>query len=246
MSRQKMEKEDKLNGKCSFCGETFSKSTMTKHLNSCKQREIISVEPSDKQKSKVRDNRIFHLVVEGRYQPEYWMHLDIPADATLYDLDNFLRDIWVECCGHLSAFTINDIEYEQDTEGGDTMWTMMFGGRKQVGSMNTYTGSVFYPGLKFHYEYDFGTTTHLSLRVVSERKEDIKDRSIRILARNDPPQIICSMCRKLTATQVCTQCIYDGSGWLCDKCAEKHECGEDMLLPVVNSPRVGMCGYTGD
>lgn len=24
-----------------------------------------------------------------------------------------------------------------------------------------------------------------------------------------------------------------------------HECGEDMLLPVVNSPRVGMCDYTG-
>jgi len=24
-----------------------------------------------------------------------------------------------------------------------------------------------------------------------------------------------------------------------------HERGEKMLLPVVNSPRVGMCGYTG-
>jgi len=35
-------------------------------------------------------------------------------------------------------------------------------------------------------------------------------------------------------------------GWLCDECAPKHKCGEDMLLPVVNSPRVGKCGYTGD
>ena len=24
------------------------------------------------------------------------------------------------------------------------------------------------------------------------------------------------------------------------------KCEEDMLLPVVNSPRMGMCGYTGD
>jgi hypothetical protein len=27
--------------------------------------------------------------------------------------------------------------------------------------------------------------------------------------------------------------------------SEEHECGEEALLPVVNSPRMGMCGYTG-
>jgi hypothetical protein len=32
---------------------------------------------------------------------------------------------------------------------------------------------------------------------------------------------------------------------LCQACAEDHECGEDMQLPVVNSPRVGVCGYAG-
>ncbi|MDI6903856.1 MAG: hypothetical protein QMC77_09015, partial [Methanocellales archaeon] len=57
--------------------------------------------------------------------------------------------------------------------------------------------------------------------------------------------IICESCGK-TATRVCTQCVWSGEGWLCDECAGKHECGEDMLLPVVNSPRVGMCGYTGE
>ena len=34
-------------------------------------------------------------------------------------------------------------------------------------------------------------------------------------------------------------------GWLCQSCADEHECGEDMLLPVVNSPRTGVCGYAG-
>ena len=33
-------------------------------------------------------------------------------------------------------------------------------------------------------------------------------------------------------------------GWLCEAHAEKHR-HQDMFLPVVNSPRVGMCGYTG-
>jgi hypothetical protein len=242
MSGQKMDMQES-NGKCSFCGSTFSKSAMTNHLKSCKQRKITPMEPSHGRKSKRLDKRIFHLVVEGSDQPEYWMHLDVPADAKLEDLDDFLRVIWVECCGHLSAFTINNVEYERDTGGVDAMWTIF--GRGKPRSMNVHTGYALRAGLKFHYEYDFGTPTHLALRVLSEREGNIKDKSIQILARNNPPQIICEICGKL-ATQVCAQCIYEGNGWLCDKCAQEHECGEDMMLPVVNSPRVGMCGYTGE
>jgi hypothetical protein len=47
------------------------------------------------------------------------------------------------------------------------------------------------------------------------------------------------------ATQVCTQCIYEDEGWLCDACVSEHKCGDEMCLPVVNTPRVGMGGYTG-
>jgi hypothetical protein len=32
----------------------------------------------------------------------------------------------------------------------------------------------------------------------------------------------------------------------CDKCLTKHECGDEMSLPVVNSPRMGVCGYCGE
>jgi hypothetical protein len=32
----------------------------------------------------------------------------------------------------------------------------------------------------------------------------------------------------------------------CELHSEDHDCEEaEMLLPVVNSPRMGMCGYTG-
>ncbi|MBI5416950.1 hypothetical protein HZA55_03240, partial [Candidatus Poribacteria bacterium] len=47
------------------------------------------------------------------------------------------------------------------------------------------------------------------------------------------------------ATKVCSECIYDDKGWVCDDHADTHECGEDMLLPVVNSPRIGVCAYSG-
>ena len=54
----------------------------------------------------------------------------------------------------------------------------------------------------------------------------------------------CEKCGQ-PAVWVCSSCIYDNGGWLCDAHTRKHKCGEEMLLPVVNSPRVGMCGYTG-
>ena len=100
-------------------------------------------------------------------------------------------------------------------------------------------------GSIFHHEYDFGSTTVLGLKVVSEFYSNLKGKQISILARNDAPEIKCDECEKM-ATQICCQCIYEGAGWLCDDCVENHECGEEMMLPVVNSPRVGVCGYCGD
>jgi len=219
------------NGKCNLCGGTFSKAAMTKHLKSCKQRNGISDTSSGSRSS--QKIKSFHLVVEGRYLPDYWMHLEVPANAKLTALDNFLRQIWLECCGHMSTFTIEDKVYSVAplAEFNDE-------------TMNVKLSEVLKPGMKFYHEYDFGTTTHLTLKVVSEQESKIKGKSIRVLARNDPPFITCTSCGK-TATQVCTECLWQGEGWLCDECVAEHQCDEDMLLPVVNSPRVGMCGYTG-
>lgn len=231
-------------GKCGFCKGKFSKDVMFNHLKLCEQRKITPTKPSYRRKSKRKDQSIFHLIVEGSYKPEYWMHLNVPSDVKLEDLDDFLREIWVECCGHLSAFNINNVRYEKDTAAVDDMWSTIFGKRARPRSMYIRTGIILHSGLEFSYEYDFGTTTHLTLKVLSEREESTKYRSIKMLARNEPPLIICNVCGK-PAKKVCSQCLYENKGWLCDQCAHEHKCGEDMLLPVVNSPRVGMCAYTG-
>ncbi len=102
---------------------------------------------------------------------------------------------------------------------------------------------VLRPGLKFFHEYDFGTTTHLALKVVAEQENRLSKNAIYLLARNLPPPIKCARC-EAPATQVCVECIDTEAGWLCGAHAEKHR-HQDMFLPVVNSPRVGMCGYTG-
>jgi hypothetical protein len=69
---------------------------------------------------------------------------------------------------------------------------------------------------------------------------------VELLARNDAPQIACDQCGTgKPATQICTECMYQTGGWLCDDCITTHDCDPAMLLPVVNSPRAGICGYTG-
>ena len=59
------------------------------------------------------------------------------------------------------------------------------------------------------------------------------------------PAFACVECGR-PATQLCSCCIYEEYAFYCDECGEEHECGEDMMLPVVNSPRMGVCGYCGE
>jgi len=110
--------------------------------------------------------------------------------------------------------------------------------------MDVAVEKVLRPGMDFRHEYDFGTTTDLSLKVVSQWEGGRPGEPVELLARNDAPAIPCESCGR-PATQICVECMWEGTGWMCDDCADNHECEEDMFLPVVNSPRVGMCGYTG-
>lgn len=224
-------------GTCLLCKRSFSKSGMTRHLRSCLEKQAAGP-TSDK--ARARRARIFHIVVQGRYLPIYWLHIEVRADAALDDLDAFLRDIWLECCDHLSGFKIDGESYDVDEPD-------MFAGPSlaiRSGGMNVRLAAVLRPEMEFYHDYDFGSTTYLTLRVAGQRQGVLKRGEVRILARNHPPEIPCGACGK-PATQVCAFCGYGPERWVCGDCAPEHECGDEGLLPVVNSPRVGVCGYTG-
>ncbi len=91
-------------------------------------------------------------------------------------------------------------------------------GEPSAESVDAELGKTPAPGVKFHYEYDFGTTTDPTPRAVSERANDLRGQPIRILARNEPPTIACAGCGQ-PAVNVCSQCILAGEGWLCGACA---------------------------
>ena len=214
-------------GKCNLCGGTFGKAAMARHITSCKASK-----PADK----APKTACFHVVVEGGYGNIYWLHLAVPKDAPLGRLDKFLRETWLECCGHMSAFTIGGQRYALSPASAD------FDLNEE--SMDVHLEDVVRVGTVFLHEYDYGSTTELKLKIRGLLEVNGKSGAVQLLARNADPQFPCEECGNL-ATQVCTQCAYERDAFYCDKCAETHECGEEMFLPAVNSPRVGVCGYAG-
>lgn len=215
-------------GRCHYCGGHFAKSGIRRHLKACAERGRW-LEHGQRQ-AQLQRRRILHLLVEGYTHPEYWMHLELPASMTLRKLDSYLRTVWLECCGHLSAFMIGSDAYAPTAN-------------RELGmkSMNKPIGELVGPGDWFGYDYDFGDTTTLRLGIISEREGVLGKGRVEPMAVNLPPDVRCA-CGE-PAKKVCAVCQYEGEGWFCDRCAAAHPCGEEMLLPVMNSPRVGQCAY---
>ncbi len=228
-----------FSGACSFCGETFTTRTIRRHLTNCGKRQAADAELA--RSTAAKSVPLYQLKVESRgIFGKYWMYIELPADATLRNLDQFLRDIWLECCGHLSAFEIAGERYSVSP-----MNEAFFGVRER--GLSAKLQDILQPDLKFDYEYDFGTTSELKLTVVAERNGPRVDRAVQVLARNTAPEMQCELCRQALATELCVECLYEHEGdpaLLCETCAAGHE-HDDALLPLVNSPRTGLCGYTG-
>jgi predicted RNA-binding Zn-ribbon protein involved in translation (DUF1610 family) len=199
-------------GNCYLCGEKLSKTKMKNHI-------------LKKHNDSQGEEKCYLLKVEGVENKNYWLLIDIEVTDTLFELDLFLRSIWLECCGHMSAFHFSRYD-EEDLEMDLEL-------------------SSFSIGERLFHEYDFGTTTETMITIVGETTREIYGDSVRLLARNVPPEFSCSSCGK-PATWICNECMYESENpFFCDECGEEHE-HEDMLLSVTNSPRMGECAYEGD
>jgi hypothetical protein len=217
-------------GTCCLCNKQITKAGATRHLKQC----MAAHETPGR-----RTAEFLHLRVDDFSAGLYWLDLAIKSGASLVSLDEFLRAIWLECCGHLSVFEIGSVHYLCD----------------DYDDPNPYTGETWMdvpisralaPAVtKFVYRYDFGTTTTLRLRVVRRYKAATEKEAVRLLARNEPPVWPCDVCGQ-PATKICPVCAYTDSPYFyCNKHTSKHRCEYGGFLPVVNSPRMGMCAYSG-
>lgn len=249
-----MKQNPNSEGKCLFCGGTFAKAGINRHL----QAHL-------KQKAKENTAGQSYLIkveTDPRYGGSpYFLSLWVDGLATMKNIDDFLRDIWLECCGHLSAFT-NPKNQRQSggiwglfeavellEKGKQKEYEKFMEESKGEVPMSRKTNMVFHKGLKLEYEYDFGSSTELLLTVIEEYPVKA-DKKVVLLSRNEPLEWLCDTCKKKPAIHICTIHNWEEDSLFCEKCAERHakKC-EDFkdyaAMPVVNSPRMGVCGYEG-
>lgn len=161
-------------------------------------------------------------------QAEYWMEIGVHAHVPLKILDDFLRDVWLECCGHLSEFRVGHERFVSHPEDPD-----------ETGMEEVLVVNALRPGETFQYEYDFGTPTVITGKVRGYFDGPIADRhlwkgAVLLAMRNRMPQVSCTRCDR-PATHA-----FEGE----PRCLS-HVPPDEIALPLVNSPRAGMCGYTG-
>lgn len=218
-----MARRKQSRGTCEFCGADYAKGGMVRHLRSCPERATAN-EAADGRKE-----RLVHIRAEDEWSSGYWLDLEVRGSATLKDIDHYLRAIWLECCGHLSDFFAGDA------------WSRQVAKSRRV-------SETFGPDRQLTHVYDFGTSSHTILRTMDIREGVPTTRHpIRLMARNHAPETACIVCGK-PAAWLCMECLYEdqNSGELCAEHVEGHpheNYGEP--IEIVNSPRLGLCGYEG-
>ena len=209
-------------GTCLLCRASVTKRSALKHGTACLQA---SDWPTGDEPSLL-------IMAQGRYQKKYWLVVLARHDARLGDLDQLIRDVWVECCGHLSAFRIGDDAYYSEPES-------------YTDDMHIPLSHVVAPGSTFIYDYDFGSTTSLELKVIEEASIAPPEGSLCLIARNSRPRIPCDLCgdeAAFTLEDHDRDCLC----YYCRECLSMIDHDPDDLEIISNSPRSGTCGYVED
>lgn len=221
-----MARRTSTSGTCAFCGATVTKQNAARHVASCPEHGAAMQRAG---RSRREPEALFHLAVQDAHGGQFWLQVEMRGSATLRQLDEYLRAIWLECCGHMSQFSIG-------------------GWRGDAIPMSKRASSVFQAGLTLTHLYDFGTESETRIKVVGARVgAPMTARPITLLARNLMPAAACTECGA-PATFLCTECVTEHETWgvLCAEHAQTHP-HDDYGAPIglVNSPRMGLCGYTG-
>jgi endogenous inhibitor of DNA gyrase (YacG/DUF329 family) len=221
-----MPSNQRIRGECVFCGRELTNGGFSRHLRTCGKRQEAIQNAQDG-----RIQMLYHLQIRNAYASDFWLHLEMNGTAELADLDDYLRVIWLECCGHLSQISV---------------------GRKRWGSeisMDRTARQILKPDMELTHIYDFGSSTETAIKVVDVREgKPLSKYPIYLMARNDIPDIACDECGK-PAQWLREDFEYNSGDWLVALCNDHVEkfSGEDYGEPfeMVNSPRLGVCGYMG-
>lgn len=255
---------DNSEGHCHVCGASLRADEVSSHAATCfmdaVQRRYI-VRDVDERYARSQPLMVWVRSEELRH----CMMLIVQPTTSLRQLDQFLRDLWLECCGHMSHFEIGGTQYSNCVPGpGDppTFDTDLAEPDEQ--HMVHTVEETIAMGQKFRHEFDYGDTTCLNLELVGalpvpygyvqefinppEAAEGYRDDFITVVARNLPPE------RCFTCGSAAHRRYYENPyigvppeqggpivapPYFCDNCAP-----DDVTTVVLrNSPRTGVGCY---
>ncbi len=123
----------KTEGSCIYCKKMFGTTGMGRHLSAHLKKQ---------EKENPSKGKVYHLKITGG--SVYFLHVLMHEKLRLSDLDDFLRAIWLECCGHLSMFKIKGKKYSWSYDAEE------FGENK-----NKAVGKAFRKGWKLITNYEW-------------------------------------------------------------------------------------------
>ena len=250
-------------GRCHLCHNAVRAEDVITHARSCVTTAAKTLVNNDLH-SKHAGNGTFLIWVRAD-EVRQWMMLAVRPTTSLLQLDQFLRNLWLECCGHMSRFEIGTTRYSagRPGPGSPRLFAAYLADPGDRHMMYT-VGQTISHGTSFRHEYDYDYTTYLDLECVAvlpmsyycipelidppEPAEGHTDDFITIVARNLPLECC------FTCEQPARWCYYEnpyalvpreqgGSTTLppyfCDDCAPPNV----TLVELRNSPRAGVGCY---
>ena len=153
-------------GMCHICQQTVAGHRIRRHLSRCIPARVGLTMVQDPLSH--ISQRTAHISIRAPGKP-HWLELGVRCDVTLRELDKFLRSAWLECCGHLSHFLIDDVIYSVmvPMPWEDRYFEPEYEGEENWRHMGEIIDSMIAPLTKFEYEFDYGATTELELECLA-------------------------------------------------------------------------------
>ena len=156
-------------GICSICGKTLSGNRIRRHLLQC-IRATYGLTVVERTRGRGRNSSpdTLHISVRAQESP-HWIELGVRSDATLHELDRFLKSVWLECCGHLSHFEIGGVAHSTmvPMPGESFPFEPMDEYEAQWRHMAITVREAILPYTGFEHQFDYGHPTDLVLEHVA-------------------------------------------------------------------------------
>lgn len=153
-------------GRCHLCGNDVKAEDAKAHSLSCVTTAAPTLVSNNLHSKNAGNGTI--LVWVRADEVRQWMMLAVRPTTSLLQLDQFLRNLWLECCSHMSRFEIGATRYSAHvSDPGDARLGATYLAEPNERSLMYTVEETIRPGELSRHEYDYDYTTCLDLECVA-------------------------------------------------------------------------------